>query len=205
MQASITGDEQKRHWMVTIHMRRIEGIDEEYSDQRAEMLFDEYLDNLHEGKITGLTFAKGQMETTDSGKLHLQVYCEFQTSLRAKQVATRLGLKTSNLIPTRATGGHWIDYRRGTKEAACKYVSKTDSRVGLEFSWGTMKLDKVSPEARPKTRALAYLINDGLSPAEIAILDPEAYFTHYAAINALYNMREKNTILIETINRGEEE
>lgn len=180
-------------------MRRLEGCEDEYSDQVAELLFDEYLDWLHEGKVIGMTFAKGQMETTESGKLHLQVYCEFDKSLRAKQVATRLELKTSNLL------AGWIDYRRGTKEACVKYVSKTDSRVGLEFSYGVMKTEKVSPEMRPKTRALQYLINDGLSPAEIAILDPEAYFTHYAAINALYNMRSKNTTIIETILKGEEE
>jgi len=41
-------------------------------------------------------------------------------------------------------------------------------------------------EPGPKARALQYVVKDGLSPAEIARLDPECYFTFHHAIKALY-------------------
>lgn len=189
MQKHSTGVEQKRHWIGTIHHGHLS--DGEYDAAEAEKLFEILLDDIHEGNIVGLTFAQGQMEITSNERLHLQLYCEFKTSLREKEVENR--------IP-----GRW-DFRVGDKNSVIKYMTKTPSKVGMEFKWGTMKLDKVAPENRPKTRALMYLIQDGLTPAEIAILDPECYFTHYAAINALFNMRAKNTTTIANLLGGEEE
>lgn len=198
-----TGKEQKRHWVITIHMNHLLPEKEEYDEHRAENLFEEFLDYVHAGSIAGLSYARGQMEIGDlTNRLHLQCYFEFSENLRELQVIKRLGL---NPYSSSAAQRKWIDFRVGTKESVVKYVTKTDSRAGLEFKFGECHVTKVAPENRPKTRALMYIIQEGLTPAEIAILDPECYFTHYAAINALYNMRSRNTTIIETIVRGEEE
>ena len=52
--------------------------------------------------------------------------------------------------------------------------------------WRAAKQSGVSP----KQRALDYLTK-GFVPADILRMDPEVYFTHHRAIEAVYNLMEK--------------
>lgn len=149
------------------------------------------MDEILGGNIPGLKYAGFQIEAGEkTGRLHIQIYTEWKQSLRESEVVKR--------IP-----GEW-DYRAGTRAEARNYCTKAvyngedKGRVEGPFEFGEFKPDgKMKAEDRPKARALRYLIVEGLTPSEIALVDPEAFFSHHAAILATYRALQLSTKLDE--------
>lgn len=178
MRKHSTGKEQKRHWVGTIQLGHHDKEVRDSGDEEAQV--DLLVEAWNEaGTVPGLRYMTGQLERgKESGRIHLQVYAEFEQSLRESQVEKR--------IP-----GAW-DFRVGTRAEARAYPRKADTRlegwndVG-PWEHGEWKPDRrMEADARPKARALDYIVRMGLSPREIAVIDPECYFTHHRAITELY-------------------
>lgn len=180
-------DGQYRHWCGTIHEGHLGKFD-------ADLTWEEIFLRLTEQP--GLKYASAQLEDAD-GTLHLQVYTEWKKSLRLSELRKR-------------QAAHW-EPRNGTRAAARKYTRKAESRVDGPWEFGEWRKDGARPKAEsPKARALAY-ISDGLSPQEIAEIDPTAFFTHHRAICELYKMlarqrsRERLGIDCDQLANGDEE
>ena len=117
----------------------------------------------------GLVFAQGQVEESETGTLHIQVYTEWQTSVRRTEVIKRAGK------------GHWTS-RRESRTQCRDYCKKVESRVLSFDTIGTFRPDvKKDPMASPKKQAIKMLM-DGLSPVEICAISPEIFFTHHKSI-----------------------
>lgn len=168
---------QYRHWIGTVH----EGhLSSDTQDALPSSRFKAWWTALT--TAPALKYATGQLELcADTGTLHLQVYTEWQRSLRRSEVNNR-------------AKAHW-EARKGTRTEARQYCRKADTRL-MAGEWatplehGTWRPDgRKLAKDRPKQRALDYLIRQALTPAEIAVLDPEAYFAHHRAINELYKAR----------------
>lgn len=180
---------QKRHWMVTIWPNHI-GI----KDGEDEVSL--YL-HYWETKVRhapGLVYAVGQIEESpETGQLHIQAYTEWQTSKRRSEI--------SKII-----AGH-LEYRKGSREDArdyCrkkKWKGKDKGQVMKLPECGKWRVAKPQSQS-PKQRVLN-LLRLGFAPEEILYRDPEGYFTHYRAIDHMYNTMVKAGISLCT--SGEEE
>lgn len=123
----------------------------------------------------GLVYAVGQVEEAETGTLHIQVYTEWQTSVRRTEVVKRAGK------------GHW-EPRRGTRTQCRDYCRKKDSRVMKLGEIGKWRPDvKSDPMESPKKQALKMLM-DGMDPREICEKSPEVFFTHHRAILETWQM-----------------
>ena len=123
------------------------------------------------GEFPNLLWRKGQVEVDDSGKLHIQAAIRLQKSQRSKTLRRRLG-------------GHFEPAR--SWDALVNYVQKTQARVEFlgedgELPGGT----RTEGYGSAKQRAIEAL-RDGLTPTDIALTDPDAYFTHWRSIEALW-------------------
>ena len=126
----------------------------------------------------GLVYAVAQIEEAETGTLHIQVYTEWQTSLRLSEIIKRAGK------------GHW-EPRRGTCTQCRDYCRKKDSRVEKLGELGTWRPDvKSDPLESPKKQAIAMLMA-GLSPLDICQKSPEVFFTHHRAILETWQMLQQ--------------
>lgn len=125
---------------------------------------------------TRLRYACGQLERGEGGRLHAQIYTEWNTSLRLNQVAKVL---PSHLEPV-----------RGTRTQARDYCRKAEGREFALPDLGVWRAERGDPsfnkEEGPKARALKLITEEGLHPHQIAAKDPEAYFIFGAQIDRLY-------------------
>ena len=152
-------------------------VDESEYEDWFEMRFDEEMRGIW-SRIeddAALRYACGQAEKTEDGSLHFQIYTEWKRSFRRNEVVAR--------IPSHA------EPVRGTRTQARDYCRKSETRV-----YALPELGRWRPErgadgwghaTSPKARALAY-IEEGMTPREIAVADPQCFFTHHRAIKALY-------------------
>lgn len=123
--------------------------------------------------IPEVEYRVGQLEVSDAGELHGQIAVKTTSSVRAVTMMRR-------------HGGHWEPARN--PGAVYNYVQKTEGRIEFLGEDGK-KPDGVSRtegHGSAKRRAIRMLIEEGLSPEEIAKQDPEAYFTHHRAIDRLW-------------------
>lgn len=161
---------QRRHWGMTVHYGHL-GLDEE---ENSEEEFTEAIAQWWAELVSApaLRYVVGQIERTDSGKLHGQVYTEWHDKIRGRTLARR---HPSSVKPRWAERDVCRDYHR-----------KAETRVQTLGEWGEWREETIVGEMSPKQRCLLYIIKDGLTPVEIAALDPESYFTHHRAINELH-------------------
>lgn len=129
------------------------------------------------GEWPNLLWRKGQVEVDDAGNLHIQAAIRLQKSQRSSTLRRRLG-------------GHYEPSR--SWDALVRYVQKTEARVEFlgedgELPGGT----RTEGYGSAKQRAIEAL-RDGLTPTEIAISDPDAYFTHWRSIEALWEKIKDN-------------
>ncbi len=182
---------QKRHWMVTIWPNHLdlegcsdEEIIEEYKIYWSSVV--QYAPNL--------VYAVAQVERSpETGNLHIQAYTEWRTSKRRNEV--------SKLVC-----GH-LEYRKGSREDARDYCRKAQwkgkdkGQVMKLPEFGEWRLAKPQ-QISPKQRVL-HLLKLGFAPEEILHKDPEGYFTHYRAIDHMYNIMMQAGVSLCT--SGEEE
>ena len=161
---------QRRHWGMTIHYKHL-GLDaEDNSEEEFVTAMVDWWAELIEAPA--LRYVVGQIERTESGRLHGQVYTEWHDKIRGRTLAKR---HPCSVKPRWAERDVCRDYHR-----------KPETRVQSLGEAGEWREETIVGEMSPKQRALQYIIRDGLTPIEIAVLDPETYFTHHRAINELY-------------------
>lgn len=125
----------------------------------------------------------GQVEkcpTTD--RLHGQMYTEWKQSLRLSELV-------------KAAPSH-AEARKGTRTDAKNYATlsvykgKDKGQMASLPAFGEWRVDKEGEtEMTQKERAIHYIVEDGLTPTEIAFRYPLVYFTHSHNIQRLYNAR----------------
>jgi len=171
---------QYRHWMVTVHAGHVDiNIDDYEADEDggAERLATDLISALNAHwevlrEHEDLRYAIGQVETTNSGRLHIQAYTEWKRSFRVGEVAKRWA------------GSY--EQRNGSRDAARDYCRKKDSRVqGLDElgQWRDDPHDNHRESLRQK--AVSMIAVEGLTPERIAMREPMVYFVHFRAIEAL--------------------
>lgn len=122
--------------------------------------------------IPEVKYRIGQMEVDDNGQLHGQVAVKTARSVRA-------------VTMMRKHGGHWD--RADNPAAVYNYCQKTEGRIeflgedGVKPSGG-----RSEGHGSAKRRAIRMLVQDKLTPEQIAQMDPEAYFIHHRAIDRLW-------------------
>jgi len=85
-----------------------------------------------------LLYAVGQLESAPStGALHWQFYVHLRTKRRLRGVKFII----CRWLGDHATSTH-LEPMRGTREECIEYCSKSDTRVGLHFSYGTVPVSK---------------------------------------------------------------
>ena len=158
---------QYRHWVHTVQCGHLDTENEEVFTAAVLQLWE-----MLEGNAN-LRYATGQLERGEGGKLHAQIYTEWKKAYRVGEV--------TKWLPSHA------ERRTGSRNQARLYVTKAEGREMALAPIGEWRPDRESGgTVRPKARALQYIIKDGLTPKEIAVMDPECYFTHYRAIQELY-------------------
>ena len=182
---------QKRHWMVTIWPQHLDL--EDCSDTEIIDAYYDYWDR-HVRFAPNLLYAVAQIERSpETGNLHIQGYTEWKSSKRRNEV--------SKLIT-----GH-LEYRKGSREDARDYCRKKIwkgkdkgqvKKLPVIGEWRQAKPQSISPKQR-----VLNLLRLGFAPEEIMVRDPEGYFTHYRAIDHMYNTLMKAGISLLT--SGEEE
>lgn len=163
---------QKRHWVATVWPGHL-GLDETATEEEfALALTTEWKAAIADKRVK---FACGQLERNGDGALHGHGYVEFADSLRRTQVVKWLG-------------GSW-EPRHETRTQARDYVTKPKGREAPLATVGEWRPEGRGQPARegPKARALRYVTQEGLSPKDIALLDPECYFTFHRSIHALWD------------------
>jgi len=166
---------QRRHWMVTVQLAHM-GLDEQSEGGDVEAALREMWET-----ATGdprVTYGCGQLERGAEGRLHGQMYLEFKTSLRNTQVR--------KILPGFAT--HMRTTRTNCRTYCRKAGDDESERVARLPDHGEWVPERGSgiETLGPKQRCLQMLVAEGLSPEEIAKIDPDAYFTFHAAIKATW-------------------
>ena len=175
--------EQKRHWMLTVHEGHLAKWDAigAINSERIEGAF---------AACKKVRYACGQLEKCPTtGTLHHQIYVEFNESLRLSQVVK---LFPSNAEPRLGTRTDARDYC--TSE---KYNGKDKGKIGDHWEVGTWRADLEGRTKSQKARIIDYICNQGLEPRDIAKLDPEAYFSHWRSIQALWSGYHDKFIVLE--------
>lgn len=180
--------EQKRHWLLTVHDEHLKKWEEyqarSYSHPQ-NLVFEQLF-----AECKSVRYACGQTEACpQTGKIHQQIYVEFKDSLRLSQVV--------KLFPSHA------EPRLGTRTDAREYCSKETYNgkskgklAGSDWEVGTWRQDVEGRTQTQKQRILQYICVQGLTPADIAKSDPEAYFSHWRNIHALYNAFNDNSHMV---------
>lgn len=178
----IMGGTQKRHWLHTVQAGHL-GLNGDENDAAFEAAMEVAYQQLERDER--LRYACAQAERGEEGHLHFQVYTEWKTSLRRAQVVKAL--------PSHA------EHRQGTRRQARKYCMKADTRVYTLPDLGTWRPERGDDDfgqvEGPKARALRYLTSEGLTPLEIAALDPECYFTFHRAIHETWKALQGLNVL----------
>lgn len=157
---------QKRHWLGTVWPGHLEFSTDTFQHWWLTLQ-----------SAPGLIYAVGQIEESEEGKMHIQVYTEWKTSMRRSEVAKRAG------------DAHW-EPRRGTRTQARDYCRKKESRVHSLGEHGLWRPDISSaPQESPKARALKMILA-GMNPKQIAIEAPDVFFTHHRSILETWKMLE---------------
>ena len=185
---------QKRHWMVTIwpnHVLANVHQDERWTEEDEIDLIELYLEYWENDvrHAPGLVYAVGQIEESpETGQLHIQAYTEWQSSKRRSEI--------SKII-----AGH-LEYRKGSREDARDYCSKKKwkgkdkgqvMKLPIVGKWRKARKQQVSPKQR-----VLNLLRLGFAPEEILQKDPEGYFTHFRAIDHMYNQMVRAGISLIT-------
>lgn len=135
----------RRYWCATYHMGR------EFDGESGEQRFRDFFNNAP--GWPRLTYICGQLERgTDTGRLHWQLYVEFDAPRSLTDV--RKCLSTA----------HW-EPRRGTQQEACDYCTKTDTRVSGPFEFGTRVVSNQGK--RSDLNEIRDLINNGATMASL--------------------------------------
>ncbi len=178
---------QKRHWCATVWPKHI-GF--EATDDEAEIIaeFERYWSHFSDAaKTLGVRYAIGQIERSPhTGTLHIQAYTEWSRSRRRSEVYK---IFPASLEPRKGSRDDARDYCRKRK-----WKGKDKGQVKRLPSIGEWRVAKPSGPS-PKQRALDYLTK-GFVPSEILQRDPEVYFTHHRAIEAVYNLMCKSAITL---------
>jgi len=159
--------EQKRHWMLTVHDEHLK----KWTTTPEAAL----------SQCKSVRYACGQLERGEEGTLHYQLYVEFSESLRLAQVI--------KLFPSHA------ESRLGTRTDAREYCTseiyrgKPKGKEGDHFEVGHWRQDTEGRTESQKARIIRYIVAEGLQPNDIALRDPEAFFSHYRSIRALCSAR----------------
>ena len=162
--------QQKRFFLITLWPGHV-GLDREScSEDEFKTAVRTWWDNM---AIPEVAYRVGQLEVSDAGELHGQIAVRTSKSVRAVTMMRR-------------HGGHWEPAKNPT--AVYNYVQKTEGRIEFLGEDGTKPGSTARSEGHgsAKRRAIRMLIEEGLSPEEIAKQDPEAYFTHHRAIDRLW-------------------
>jgi hypothetical protein len=123
------------------------------------------------GEYPALQWRKGQIEVSDAGLVHIQAAIKLNASQRAHTLRERL---MGHFEPAR----NWV--------ALKNYVQKTSDRMEFLGEDGEDNSgNRTEGFGSAKQRAIEAL-RDGMTPLEIARTDPDAYFTHWRAIEALW-------------------
>lgn len=163
---------QRRHWMLTVQQAHL-GLN-------GDNTVDDFVDRMEDAwrRVEAdprVNYAAGQLERgEETGRLHAQVYVEFSTSLRNSQVR--------KLIDGMA------EPRRGTRTQCRDYCRKAKGRVLALPDLGEWKPErpKYITSFGPKAEALRMLVEEGMSPEQIAREAPDVYFQFHAAIRATW-------------------
>ncbi len=163
--------EQKRHWLLTVFEKHFRKMD-------LNQNFDSSLESTF-AACRKVRYASGQLEKCPTtGTLHHQIYVEFNESLRLSQVVK---LFPSNAEPRLGTRTDAREYT--TSE---KYNGKLKGKIGDHWEVGTWRQDVEGRTMTQKARIIQAICANGMTPKDIAQSDPEAFFSHYRAIEALY-------------------
>ena len=173
--------DQKRHWLHTVHAGHLglkDGIElQEFIDGMNHWCSNLMLD-------TRLRYMCGQVEKCpETGTLHGQMYTEWTKSLRLSELI--------KVAPSHA------EYRKGTRTDARNYCTSTiyngedKGKLADLPAFGEWREDTEGKTRKDTQKELAihYVVNEGLTPNEIARKDPLVYFTYHYAIERLYNAR----------------
>lgn len=171
---------QRRHWMFTIQAAHL-GLEGDFDDGTSTTEVTQFIDEMEEAwsRVEAdprVRFACGQVERGEgTDRLHGQVYVEFTKSLRNAQVR--------KLLPAMA------EPRRGSRTQCRDYCRKADTRVYALpdlGDWTPERGDGSESSPGPKALALQMLVQDGMTPAEIAQSHPEVFFQFHGAIKATW-------------------
>lgn len=141
-------DSRERGWIVTLPANT---YDKEQVEEGLKNY--SYLGQLERG--TGLT------EASPEGYLHWQIYIENDECIRFSTL--------KNKFPK----GHF-EVRKGTKQQAFDYVSKSDSAQGVVIYNGQMNLEESNPGRRSDLERFADLVKDGVRVIDLVRSDSRA-------------------------------
>jgi len=174
---------QRRHWMGTVQLKHM-GLDDEATEDEALARLTEMWEQVAEDPR--VTYACGQLERgLLTGNLHGQMYVEFNTSLRNTQVRKVLPSIATHMRTTRT---NCRTYCRKASDDKSERVARLDEI----HEWVPERTHGIE-QLGPKQRCLHMLIQDGLTPKEIAKEDPDAYFTFHRSIHALWTTLQERT------------
>ena len=153
------------------------GLDGEATEDEAQVQLESMWRLV--GADPRVVYACGQLERGSlTGRLHGQCYVEFNTSLRNIQVRKVLPSIATHMRTTRTNCRTYC--RKASDDKSERVASLPDlGEWTPERGHGPEKLG-------PKQRCLRMLVEDGMTPEEIAKSDPAAYFTFHTAISALW-------------------
>lgn len=162
-------ENQRSHWCGTVNPGHLDG-GTELTEADLMTAFRQAWGGV--SADSAVRYACGQIEVASTGTLHIQCYIEYTRSQRRSRVKATLN------------GSH--EPRFGTRAQARKYCRKSDSRIEALPEVGIWLAPKeLDKDSNPKWRALS-LVTQGFTPVEIAVRDPEAFFTHHRAIQELH-------------------
>jgi hypothetical protein len=174
---------QKRHWVHTVNKGHLG--DEEMTDGAFTALVKVLIEGLEED--TRCRWFSGQLEVGEAGNFHAQCYSEWHTSLRISEVI--------KAIPSH------VETREGTRTQAMVYTQNPE-KEGFVSDLGS--IGEWLPDAEESARlsggksnrtlaaiSVAAIVDQGMTPEEIALEHPHAFFTHYPKILALYEYRNQ--------------
>lgn len=166
---------QRRMWLGTVWLghaapQESDNADDELDLQQIFSILTEWRERTISHPC--VKFCRSQIEVSDTGRYHLQVALATSDSKRWSWLAKHLP-------------AHWEP--AASWEAVANYCKKSDSRIKAFEDFGTMpKKAKRSGSSGSLKAAAIECLKAGLSPKEIALKHPEAYFSHHRAINELY-------------------
>ena len=171
---------QKRHWVHTVHKGHIGN--EDMTDDTFAALVRVLFEGLAED--TRCRWFSGQFEICpDTDRYHAQCYSEWHSSLRMSEVI--------KAIPSH------VEIREGTRTQARDYSLKEETRVDELGSYGewlpdaeeTARLTGGKSSKTLSSIAVAAIVEEGMTPEQIALEHPKVYFQHYPRIHALFEAR----------------